>query len=290
MSNLEIKVKYLSKEIPKLKMIAQGDWVDLYIDNIKDISKNGKSRYKGMSPKQVAKSIEEQTSFHKSYGAMEFWRGEVVTFGLGVAMELPEGYEAIIASRSSIFNNFNARQTNGIGVVDNSYCGDEDEWLIQVEILQDITICRHTRICQFRIQESQPKIDFIEVERLGNQNRGGYGSTGTQEIKNQGECMEIELNSNMGYYEIEEPYYALIKADDIIKAITCYNNEVAELDYLNEDESVKIIKLDSETAKEKLSKIYKIGVNFDTIESLKTGLENIKSPETTVLVMDGSLN
>lgn len=97
---------------------------------------------------------------------------------LGFAMELPPGYEAILAPRSSTFKRWGILQTNSIGVIDSTYNGDDDQWMMPVLATRDIIIPKGTRLCQFRIQEEQPKINFISVSSLGNEARGGLGSTG----------------------------------------------------------------------------------------------------------------
>ena len=93
-------------------------------------------------------------------------------------MKLPEGYEAIMAPRSSTFKNWGIIQTNSIGVIDSSYCGDNDIWMFPAHATKTVTIPAGTRICQFHIQEEQPTIKFNVVESLGTEDRGGLGSTG----------------------------------------------------------------------------------------------------------------
>ena len=105
-------------------------------------------------------------------------KGEFKLIPLGVAMQLPKGYEAIIAPRSSTFKKYHIIQTNSIGVIDSSYCGDDDEWKMAVYAVEDTIIHKNDRICQFRIQRVNPEIVFIEVDYLGNESRGGFGSTG----------------------------------------------------------------------------------------------------------------
>ena len=140
----QIKVRYLSDEIEKLTYIdGKSDWIDL--------------------------RASEEVSLKK---------GEFCMIPLGVAMELPKGYEAHIVPRSSTYKNFGVIQTNHCGVVDSSYCGDNDMWRMPVIAMRDTVIHVNDRICQFRIQRHQPKIVFEEVESLGNKNRGGIGSTG----------------------------------------------------------------------------------------------------------------
>ncbi len=98
---------------------------------------------------------------------------------LGVSMKLPEGYEAHIVPRSSTFKNWGIIQTNHMGVIDESYCGDNDQWMMPVLATKAVIIHKNDRICQFRIVKKQPKIIFQEVDTLGEESRGGFGSTGT---------------------------------------------------------------------------------------------------------------
>ena len=141
-----IKIKYFSDEIEKLCYVdGKSDWIDL----------------------RAAKEVEMK-------------KGDWVLIPLGVAMELPKGYEAHIVPRSSTFKNFGIIQANHMGVVDESYCGDQDQWHFSALAMRDTVIHVNDRICQFRIMEHQPQILFDEVENLGNSNRGGFGSTGKQ--------------------------------------------------------------------------------------------------------------
>lgn len=105
-------------------------------------------------------------------------KGEFKYIPLGVAMQLPEGYEAIVTPRSSLFKRRGIIMTNSIGIMDESYCGDNDEWKIPAYATRDTLIPKGERICQFRIVKHQPEIKFEIVDTLGNPDRGGYGSTG----------------------------------------------------------------------------------------------------------------
>ena len=140
---MQIKIKYFNDQLEKIQKITQGDWIDL-----------------------------------RSSIDCELKTGEFKLLPLGIAMELPEGYEAYIVPRGSTFKNFGVIQTNHKGVVDESYCGDNDQWFVPIYALRDTQIKMNDRICQFRIQEKMPEITFIEVEHLGNEDRGGHGSTG----------------------------------------------------------------------------------------------------------------
>ena len=95
-------------------------------------------------------------------------------------MELPRGYEAHVVPRSSTFKNYGILQVNSCGIIDGSYCGNDDQWYMPVYATRDTVIGKNERICQFRIMENQPRIVFDEVESLNGDNRGGFGSTGRQ--------------------------------------------------------------------------------------------------------------
>ena len=109
---------------------------------------------------------------------VELKAGEFKLIPLGVAMQLPKGYEAHIVPRSSTFKNFGIIQTNHCGIVDNSYCGPNDWWYMPAYALRDTKIEFNDRICQFRIEKNQPTLVFKEVEEMEAEDRGGIGSTG----------------------------------------------------------------------------------------------------------------
>lgn len=161
---MKIKIKYFSKDYPRLEKISKSDWIDLRVDSIK------RTKRKSNLFDNIINTIKADTIFYQE--------GDIIKFGLGVAMELPKGYEAEIRPRSSTFKHWGLIQTNSVGTIDNSYCGDNDEWQIEFIAMRDGSINRFDRVCQFRIWEKQPEFDFVEVDKLGNEDRGGYGSTG----------------------------------------------------------------------------------------------------------------
>ena len=140
----KIRIKYFSDKINRLEYIdGKSDWIDL-----------------------------------RASETVELKAGEFKLIPLGVAMELPKGYEAHLVPRSSTFKNYGILQTNSCGIIDGTYCGDEDMWRMPVYATRDTVINENDRICQFRIMENQPHIVFDEVESLDNASRGGFGSTG----------------------------------------------------------------------------------------------------------------
>ena len=144
MQTQKIRIKYLTDQIDPLCYIDnKSDWIDL----------------------RAAQTVSMKA-------------GEFKLIPLGVAMRLPEGYEAHIVPRSSTFKNFGVIQTNHMGVIDETYCGDHDQWYFPAYALRDTVIHVNERICQFRIMRHQPRIEFEPVDALGAPDRGGLGSTG----------------------------------------------------------------------------------------------------------------
>ena len=141
-----IQIQYLDDSIQRLEYVGgKSDWIDL----------------------RAAEDISLK-------------KGESALIHLGVAMKLPEGYEAHIVPRSSTFRNFGLIQTNHMGVIDETYCGPTDWWRMPVYAVRDTVVLKNDRICQFRIMRHQPRLVFEEVAALEGKDRGGFGSTGRQ--------------------------------------------------------------------------------------------------------------
>ena len=138
------KIKYHNPDLVKIEKIAVGDWIDL-------------------------RAAEDVT----------LKAGEKAIISLGVSMKLPDGYEAHILPRSSTFKKWGIIQTNHMGVIDNSYSGNNDIWGMPVLAMRDTVINENDRICQFRIIERMGHIKMTEVDHLEGEDRGGFGSTGT---------------------------------------------------------------------------------------------------------------
>ena len=138
-----IKVKYFVSGLDPIQKISVGDWIDL-----------------------------------RAGETVSLKRGDYYVIRLGVGMILPDGYESLVLPRSSTPEKFGIMVANSMGVIDNSYCGDADEWRFPAVALRDTTIRKGDRIAQFRIVENQPKLIFETVSNLKANNRGGIGSTG----------------------------------------------------------------------------------------------------------------
>ena len=140
---LEIKVKYHDKNLEKIEKFPVGDWIDL----------------------RSAERVEMET-------------GQFKIIPLGVSMKLPEGYEAHVLPRSSTFKKWGVLMVNGMGIIDESYCGERDIWGFPALAMRSTTIFKGDRICQFRIVKKMPEVTFTEVDKMEDKNRGGFGSTG----------------------------------------------------------------------------------------------------------------
>lgn len=140
---LPLRIKYFDKSIEKLKKTEKGDWIDL-----------------------------------RSAIDISLKKGDFALIPLGVGMVLPDGYEAHIVPRSSTFKNWKIIQTNSVGIIDNSYSGENDQWMMPVYAVEDTEIKKNDRICQFRILEKMPALEIQEVEHLNDVSSGGFGSTG----------------------------------------------------------------------------------------------------------------
>ena len=140
---LEIKIKYHDKNLEKIEKIPVGDWIDL-----------------------------------RSAVTVDMNAGDFLIIPLGVSMKLPEGYEAHVVPRSSTFKKWGVLQTNSMGVIDESYCGDRDIWGFPALAMRNTTIFEGDRICQFRIVKKMEEVKFTEVDHMEDKDRGGFGSTG----------------------------------------------------------------------------------------------------------------
>ncbi len=140
---MEIVIRYHDDEIAKMGMEQHGDWIDL----------------------RAAETV-------------EMTPGEFRIISLGVSMKLPAGYEAHLAPRSSTFKKWGILQTNGVGVIDELYCGDDDVWGFPALAMRQTIINKGDRIAQFRLVEKMDMVDFVRVDQLDTESRGGFGSTG----------------------------------------------------------------------------------------------------------------
>ena len=142
-----IKIKYFDKDIDKLEYIGgdKSNWIDL-----------------------------------RSAETVHLKKGEFHLIPLGVGMKLPDSYEAHVVPRSSTYKNFKLIQTNHMGMIEKTSSGHTDQWMMPVIAMEDTTVNKNDRICQFRIEKIQPEIIFEEVEHLDEVSRGGFGSSGKQ--------------------------------------------------------------------------------------------------------------
>lgn len=177
---MDIKIKRINKGLSFPTIIHKGEWIDLRASE--DVV------MKAPQAQTLKKTIVDGETI--SYRDVEF---DTKRIPLGIAMQLPKGYEAVVLPRSGTFDNFGITMSNSEGVIDNSYCGDNDEWKFGAIAFRHTNIYEGDRICQFRIQLSQKatmwqkikwlfssKINLVEVEHLGNDDRCGFSSTGVK--------------------------------------------------------------------------------------------------------------
>lgn len=159
---VEIKVNQIDKNIGSLQYT--GDWVDVRISAVTNLNENGAN-------------VPDIRKSQREYDSLVLLKGDSVKIYHGFALQLPEGYEADLRPRGSLFKKHGLIFSSS-GVIDEGYNGDTDEWFSTFYATKDCEVCINERICQFRIQKKQPELEFREVKRLGNKNRGGHGSTG----------------------------------------------------------------------------------------------------------------
>ena len=256
---LEIKIKYISKDIDKIEKIDIGDWIDL-------------------------RAAEETKVFY----------GHRAMIPLGIAMKLPEGYEAILAPRSSLQKK-GIIMGNSIGIIDNSYCGNDDQWHFPAMCVAEpkngwdgkldlpyVIIEKNERICQFRIQKIHPKIKFVEVDDLGAPSRGGLGSTGEVDFKRVDKQLKVE--DFVGPKAPESDVADLVTLTKPIsyplyEAIKNLKNDVSEYHRITYDNT------DSKTMAED-----KMAYNKSVLESLRKALIEEASKTTYLLSNNAEFN
>lgn len=207
---MKIKVKYLEEGLKEIVQIDKGNWIDLRcaktiniqryeeslenlnkIDQLENTLKHERAKFKllmetaikdkGKIEEAEARTLDMHNGRIKTIeNELQNLQVGTTLIPLGIAVELPAGYEAHIVPRSSTFKNFGIIQVNNPGIIDSTYCGDNDEWFFACIAMRNTIVTKNDRICQFKIVESQSKIEIETVKSLGNKNRGGHGSTGIE--------------------------------------------------------------------------------------------------------------
>lgn len=161
-----IKVKYFDNNLPKLEVTEKGDCIDLRVSKV----------YLMKSHSGLPMKDKEEVEFPYHYH-----NDDVLFFKLGVGMKLPKGYKTNVYPRSSTFKNYGFILTNSVGIIDNSYCGNEDELCAMVYCTRDGVINYGDRVFQFEpVPVYTHNFSYEEVEDLDKESRGGYGSTGVK--------------------------------------------------------------------------------------------------------------
>ena len=161
---MKIRVKYHDEKMPRFEQIEKGNWIDMRIIGGKI---NGK-------PIEFIKDEIHHIEYFK------YKQGDFMMLNLGVSIEIPKGWEVNIVPRSSTFKNYGVIQTNHFGVGDDTFVGDNDVYHFPCYALKDGMITKYDRVCQFRLNEKMEVLEIEEVDFLGNEERGGFGTTGTR--------------------------------------------------------------------------------------------------------------
>jgi dUTP pyrophosphatase len=189
---LSVNVKYFNKDMSKIEVTDKGDWNDLRcVGATKIIVQNtitekdgekilNRNTIKMPIQLQDGKFPNEETKELEDVKFIQYSKGDFLLLDLGIAMQLPEGYEANVVPRSSTFKTFTVIETNSMGVIDNLYRGDGDKWFMPVLAMQDGFIIYNERICQYKIVEKMKDVDYNELDKFDAENRGGHGSSGTR--------------------------------------------------------------------------------------------------------------
>lgn len=176
---LKIKIREITEGcMPEI--IEKGDWIDLR-------AAEGVVLKAPQAGVRKRETIDGEVISHRDVSF------NYHLLNLGVAMQLPAGFEAIVDTRSSTPSKLGIICANSQGVIDNSYQGNDDEWKFPAIAIRDTTIHKGDRICQFRIQLSQKAtmwqklkwlfssgIELVKVQKLNGNNRTGIGSTGVK--------------------------------------------------------------------------------------------------------------
>ena len=188
----DIMIKYFNDELPEIKKVEKGDWIDLRCAGAKHLFINNTIEYPHSTDldlpllKRHSVTIDVDINFgyfKEDLSKVKYFTykaGDALLIDLGIAMKLPGGCEAHILPRSSTFKNFTILQTNSMAVIDESYCGDNDRWFLPVLAMAPGFMIIGERICQFRVADKMQEVNINKVLVLGNPDRSGHGSSGTK--------------------------------------------------------------------------------------------------------------
>lgn len=187
---MKINIKYFNEDMKDIELIdGKSDWFDLRCNEVYKVETEMKVVYP-VQKESVARLERKDTKYKmpiekgifegKEVEFVRYNKGDFMLIDLGIAMELPTNHEAYVVPRSSTFKTYGVIQTNGKGIIDESYRGEKDVWLMPVLAMKDGFFIIGERVCQFRVMKKMPKVEFNKVDKLSDESRGGHGGTGTK--------------------------------------------------------------------------------------------------------------
>ena len=169
---MKIRIKKM-RENAKLPEFKNGNWMDCYISKIGKVDRCTLSLGGEFDFKKDVDWYDENSTNLIPYEA-----GDALVFKLGFALELPKGKELHLLPRSGTCRKYGLILTNSMGIGDDTFVGDNDEYMAVMYATRSGSVKVGERLLQIKIVDSMEKMEFEEVETFGNKDRGGYGSTG----------------------------------------------------------------------------------------------------------------
>ena len=175
-AKMKIRIKKM-RENAKLPEFKNGNWMDTYISLAGFVSQNHEDPddYEVRGEFTFDDVIWWNNEDNKTY---QYAKGDILVFKLGFALELPKGKELHLLPRSGTFRKYGLILTNSMGIGDDTYIGDNDEYMAIMYATREGSVSIGDRLIQMKIEDAMPEIELVEVEEFGNADRNGFGSTG----------------------------------------------------------------------------------------------------------------
>ena len=164
---MDIKVKYHDQNMPAILQEKRGNWIDLCVTGVSRVVRYVDGSSKTFATPRTEDGQGWKISINENY---------ILSFG--VSIWFPETHEAFLLPRSSTYKRYGLTMPHSMGVIDQTYCGDEDIWILACKATRSAFLPLYARVAQFRLLSRMPKITIHSVDHMEQPSRGGYGSTG----------------------------------------------------------------------------------------------------------------